>query len=130
VSSSGFDTLQSGTLDAGASTSFTFTAPAGLPVYFNSLDRSFSPVNVAFTDPNGNTGFSNYYASYNEGPYILTSSGQYTLTFTNVGSSANPYSFNMLSLPDAAMSLSLGATQTVSGTLNALATNVYSFSGA
>ena len=37
LASTGFDTAQSGTLAAGASTSYTFKAPAGLPIYFNSL---------------------------------------------------------------------------------------------
>jgi hypothetical protein len=34
IASSGFDTEHSGTLANGASTTFTFKAPAGLPIYF------------------------------------------------------------------------------------------------
>ena len=37
IASSGFDTAHSGTLANGTSTTFTFKAPAGLPVYFDSL---------------------------------------------------------------------------------------------
>ncbi len=129
VATSGFGSEQSGTLAGGASTTFTFTASAGLPIYFNAIDRSYT-LQATFTDPSGNTIFSNN-ASYNEGPYVLTSSGTYTLTLSNPSGSTNPYDFNMLSLPDAATSLALGATQTVGGTLTPGTTSlVYSFLGA
>ena len=130
VSSSGLGVPESGSLAAGASMSFTFTAPAGLPVFFNSLDRSNGPVTATLTDPGNKTIFSNN-GSDNEGPYVLTSSGTYTLTLNNSSGSSGTYSFDMLSLPVAATSLALGPTQTVAGTL-AVGTNtlVYSFQGA
>ena len=58
VTPSGFGTVQSGTLAAGASTSFTFNAPAGTSVYFNNLSRSSQSITATFTDPSNNTIFS------------------------------------------------------------------------
>ncbi len=130
ATSTGFDTPESGTLAAGASISFTFTARAGLPIYYNSIDQSFGPINIALVDPNGDTVFSNYYASSNEGPYVLSVPGSYTLTLTNVGGSSGTYDFNLMSLADSATPLTLGATQTVTGTLDAgTSAAVYSFAG-
>ena len=75
IASSGFDAEHSGTLANGASTSFTFKAPAGLPVYFNSLGFS-EPITATLTDPGSHNVF-NYTPYYfgNTGPYLLTSSG-------------------------------------------------------
>ena len=131
ISSSGFDTAHSGTLANGATTSFTFKAPPGLPIYFNSLGFS-EPILVTLTDPNSKTIFSYYpYDSGNAGPYVLTASGSYTLTLDNTSGASGTYDFNLLSLPSAATSLAAGPTQTVSGTLsNGLSTGVYSFLGA
>ena len=131
IASTGFDTPESGTLAAGASTTFTFKAPAGLPIYFNNLGFSGTSIAATLTGPNSYTAF-NYDpgASGNSGPYLLPASGTYTLTLTNNGSSGG-YDFNMLSLPSAATSLAIGQTQTVSGTIsNGLSTTVYSFLGA
>ena len=126
VTTSGFDAEQTGTVAGGSTTSFTFTAPAGLTVYFNAIDRS-AGLDATFTDPDGYTLFSNN-ASDDQGPFVLTVPGTYTLTVSNPGGSANPYDFNMLSLPDAATPLSLGAV--TSGTLSpGTSIAVYSFSG-
>jgi len=40
VAVSGFGTIHSGTVSANQTNSFTYTAPAGLPIYFDSLDTS------------------------------------------------------------------------------------------
>ena len=130
VPPSGLGIPESGELAGGASAKFTFTAPAGLPVYFNSFDRSNGPVSATLTDPGKNTIFSAN-GSINEGPYVLTSSGTYTLSLQNSSSSSGTFSFDMLSLPAAATSLALGPTQTVAGALPAgTDTEVYSFEGA
>ncbi len=130
VATSGLGVAESGSLAAGTSTSFTFTASAGLPVYFNSFDRSYGPVSVTLTDPNNHTIFTNN-GSYNEGPYVLTSSGTYTIALNNSSGSSGTYDFDMVSLPDAATSLALGPTQTVAGTLDpGTTTALYSFQGA
>ena len=129
VIESGLPMTASGSLDAGDSISFTFTAPAGLPLYFNSLDRSYGPITAALDDPDGNNILSNN-ASYNEGPFILSVPGTYTLTLTSSDSSgSDPYSFVLESLADAATSLTIGSVS--SGTLApGTTTAVYSFTGA
>ncbi len=130
VATTGLGIPESGSLAAGTSTSFTFTAPAGLPVYFNSLDRSNGPVSATLTDPANHSIFSNN-GSDNEGPFVLASSGTYSITLNNSSGSAGTYSFDMLSLPDAATSLALGPTQTIAGSLSSgTNTLVYSFQGA
>ncbi len=130
VPATGLGVPESGSLAGGDSATFTFTAPAGLPVYFNSLDRSFGPVSATLTDPGNKTIFSSN-GSDNEGPYVLTSSGTYTLTLNNSSGSSGTFSFDMLSLPAAATSLALGPTQAVAGTLTAgTNTQVFSFEGA
>jgi protocatechuate 3,4-dioxygenase beta subunit len=130
IASSGFNTPQSGTLAGSTSKSFTFQAPAGLPIDFNNLGFGGS-ISATLTDPSNNTVFSyNPGSSSNAGPYVLTASGTYTLKLANSSSSSQNYDFNMLSLPGAATSLALGPTQTVTGTLNpGLTTAVYSFLG-
>ncbi len=130
IASSGFDAVQTGTLSNGETKTFTFQAPAGLPVFFNNLGFT-EPMGADLTAPGGATIF-DYAASTsgNAGPYILTSSGAYTLTLNNTSGSSGTYDFDLLSLPSAATSLAR-ATQTVSGMLtNGLSTTVYSFSGA
>ena len=129
VIESGLPMTESGSLDAGDSISFTFTAPAGLPLYFNSLDRSYGPITAELVDPNNNTIFSSDYASSNEGPFILSVPGTYTLTLTSSDSSgSDPYSFVLESLADAATSLTIGSV--ASGTLApGTTTAVYSFTG-
>ena len=64
------------------------------------------------------------------GPYVLTTSGTYTLTLNNVSGGSAPLQLQHARMPQAATSLALGPTQTVSGTLNpGYTTGVYSFLG-
>ena len=131
IASTGFGTAQSGTLAGSASTSFTFQASAGLPVYFDNLGFGGS-VSATFTDPVASNLFSYFPGtSSNAGPYVLTKPGTYTLKLTNTSSSSQAYDFNMISLPASATSLALGPTVSSSGTLNpGNSTAVYSFQGA
>src|SRR5208337_3882153 len=124
---SGFGTEQSGSLDSGASTTFTFMAPAGLSIYLNSLGFSV-PMDANLTDPNSNTVFDYDPSTGNAGPYVLSVSGTYTLTLTNNSGSPGTYDFNMLDMTDSPTALTLGAV--TSGALapgNSVA--VYSFTG-
>ena len=125
----GLDAPQSGTLDAGASVTFTFTIPAGLIYDFNSLDRSFGPVTATLSDPNNKQVFSAN-ASSDEGPFVAVVPGTYTLVLSNGDSSGSePYNFDMLSLPDSTTALTLGAV--TKGTLDPGSTTaVFSFTGA
>ena len=97
----GFGTEQSGSLGNGDSMTFTFTASAGLSIYFNSLGFNVS-MDANFTDPNGHTVFDYDPYTGNAGPYVLTASGTYTLTLTNNSGSSGTYDFNMLDMTDSA----------------------------
>ena len=128
VTASGFNTPRSGTLAAGASALFTFAAPAGLMVEFNSLVTRGGPITAVLSDPTSHTVFSDN-GLYNAGPYALTSAGTYALTLTNHSASSSGYGFNLLSLTAAAQPLTLGAV--TSGTIaTGYGLSVYSFSGA
>ena len=70
----GFDAPQSGTLAAGAAATFAFEGYAGLPIEFNSLSRSSSPINVSLTDPKGNSVFSGSSTASDQGPFIVAAS--------------------------------------------------------
>jgi uncharacterized membrane protein len=124
---SGFGTVHSGTLAGGANTTFTYTAPAGRTVYFDS--QTYNP-NILFSlsGPDGSTTFSGY-NYYDYGPVALPRSGTYTLTLTNGSGSSQSYAFRLLDLQEGTTAaLTLG--QTVSSTSSAAYTaDVYSFTG-
>ena len=124
---SGFGTTQSGTLaTTGSSISFTYTAPAGLPVFLDTLTNSNGYLYAVLTDPNNNTVFS-YYASSITSPYILPASGTYTLTLTSESGSID-YSVDLIDLHASATALTLGSL--TSGTLNpGNSIAAYSFTG-
>ncbi len=120
-----FNTVESGSVAANSTQTFTFTAPAGTPIYFNDqLSTSNSTINLNLTGP------SNYSAPSLVGNVtILPASGTYTLSLANPLGSAQNYQFEMLSLPTASQPLSLATTE--QGTLNpGYSAAVYSFSGA
>ena len=115
VSSSGFGTVQSGTIAAAQTVPITFAAPAGLPIYFDGQTGTGS-LNATLRDPSGNVVFS-VAATSNAGPYILSASGNYVLTISGTSPSATgTYQFQVLDLKDGGAPLTLGTP--VSGTLN------------
>jgi hypothetical protein len=93
VTASGFDTVQSGTLDAGASAVFHYTAPAGLYVYFDGRNAS-SAVSSTLAGPGGATVRSGNTSSDTD--LVLPQSGAYTLTLKNTSGTSQPYSFRLI----------------------------------
>jgi len=126
VAVSGFGTIHSGTVSANQTNSFTYTAPAGLPIYFDSLDTSGQSLEIDLFDPTGGVVFATSEIA-DSGPYILPRSGTYTFNVRGPGGSSGNYNFRLLDLT-ASPTLTLN-----SGVSNALAlpyqTDVYQFSG-
>ncbi|MDE3066243.1 MAG: hypothetical protein KGJ60_01700 [Verrucomicrobiota bacterium] len=124
----GFGVEHSGNIASGQTNSFTLTAPAGLPVYFDSLDISGQSLDVDLIDPYGNTVFT-VNETADAGPYILPRSGTYTLDVRGYnGTASGNYDFRLLDLTTSPV-LPLNAA--VSNTLAApYQTQVYQFSGA
>jgi RHS repeat-associated protein len=122
VPASGFGPLRTGTLAAGATTSFTFTASAGLPVYLDNQDPSSSSISFALRGPSVSVVLTTG-GSADQGPLVLPQSGTYTLLVENGGSATTNLRFRLLDL-SAVPALPLGST--ASGTLDTGAqTDVY-----
>jgi RHS repeat-associated protein len=116
VAPSGFNTIQSGTVAAGQSVPFSFSAPAGLPIYFNGISATGS-LTVVLKGPAGNTVFQVNPASNAAGPFLLTSSGNYVLTFSGTSPSATgTFQFQLLDLANGSTTLALNTP--TSGSLN------------
>jgi RHS repeat-associated protein len=122
----GFGVTQSGTLAAGMSTSFTYAAPAGLPIYFDHQLADLGFLSVSFTGPGGATIFGG--RNFDAGPFVLPASGSYTATVVNTDpANSGAYAFRILDLTTA-VPLQLGST--VQSTLGGnFSVDVYSFAG-
>jgi YD repeat-containing protein len=119
VTPAGFGTVQSGTIAPGQSKTYTFKAPAGLPILFNNLNDTANLL-ATLRDPSGNTVFSfSIAASFppDTGPYILQRAGNYVLTIQgDSASDSGSYQFQMLDLKDGSTPLALNTP--VSGSLS------------
>jgi hypothetical protein len=126
VAATGFGTVHSGTISANQTNSFTYTGPAGLPVYFDSLDASGQVLVADLMDPMGNAVFSTGETS-DAGPFVLPRSGTYTLNVRGPGGGSGNYSFRLL---DLTASPTLPLSTVVSNTLaTSYQTDVYQFTG-
>jgi RHS repeat-associated protein len=104
----GFGMVQSGSIAAAQQMTFSFTAPAGLPVYYNGLAGT-SPLLADLRDPAGNAIFTSQSAGLDSGPYILPRAGTYVLTIRgNSATATGNYQFQLLDLNAVAAPLSLG----------------------
>jgi len=120
----GFGAVHGGDTTLDQTNSFGYTAPAGLPVYFDALTNS-SPVTVQLVAPSGNAVFA-INGGADAGPYFLPESGNYRLEV--IGASAGSYDFRLLNLNVDSTNLLFGTTY--NPTLNpAFRTDVYRFSG-
>ena len=126
--SSGLGVPHSGTVNGGQTNSFTFVASAGLPVYFNSLDRSGQSLVVDLIDPFGGNVFTTPVSEIaDSGPYVLPRSGTYTLNVRGQSGASGNFSFRLL---DLSASPVLSMNTVVSNVLStAYQTDVYQFAG-
>jgi hypothetical protein len=124
---SGFGAVHSGSLSAGAATTFTYTGRAGMLVYFDSQTRSAPDIQVTLADSGGQV-FSVSMNANTPTPIPLPRSDTYTLTLHNNAASGETYAFRLVALPAGAGSLTLGnmITQSVA---SGLRTDFYTFTG-
>lgn len=97
VVASGLSVELSGTVNAGQTNTFVFTAPAGLPVYYDSLDRAGSLI-AEVRDPNNVLVFQTG-TQADSGPHILPRSGTYMIKVrgSSAGNTGN-FRFRLLDL--------------------------------
>jgi hypothetical protein len=127
VAVGGLGDVRSGTLAAGQQDTFTFTAPAGLWVYYDSQDRTATSLLAELKDPTGTLVFS-VGAAYDSGPYILAHSGTYTFTLRgNPASATATYRYRLMDWTDAAPTLAFNTP--ISASLDPYRTDVYQFPG-
>jgi hypothetical protein len=126
VAASGLGAELSGTVNAGQTNTFVFTAPAGLPVFYDSLDRVGSLV-ADIRDPNNVLVFSTG-TQTDSGPHTLPRSGTYTIQVrgSSPGNTGN-FRFRLLDLT--AVPVLPFNTLTSSNLTPAYKTDVYQFSG-
>ncbi len=123
VASTGFGVVNSGNIAAGQTNSYTYTASAGTPVYFDSQDASGQNLVVDLMAPDGSAVFFGNNETVDYGPYVLPRSGTYTLNVRGSGSASGNYSFRLL---DLSASPKLPLNSVVSGTLsNPYETDIY-----
>ncbi|MBI4327311.1 MAG: hypothetical protein HY674_18915, partial [Chloroflexi bacterium] len=123
---SGFGTVKSGALAAEETATFTFTAPAGLVFYYDSLvARGSAAIYAQLLGPDTTEVFK-LDATYDLGPYRLPESGTYTLNLIAAG--AGDYKFSLLNL--SADSIALNAGVAVTANLDSgYKTVIYSLAG-
>ena len=122
----GFGTVACGETSADQTNSFTYTAPAGLPVYFDNYTND-SSVNYYLLDPAGNTVFAINGGNGDSGPHYLPASGSYTLQA--IGTTNGIYCFRLLDLTSGTTSnLTFGAAHNAP-LQEGFRTDVYRFTG-
>src|SRR5262249_20729201 len=125
VTPAGFGTVQSGTIAAGQSMTYTFTARAGLPILFDGQNVTGNLL-ATLRDPSGTIVFSVFPGS-DARPHILQRPGNYLLSIQgNSASDSGSYQLQMLDLKNGSIPLALGTP--ISRTLSpALQAASYSF---
>jgi hypothetical protein len=101
VAVSGLGVELSGGIFAGQTNTTTFTGPAGLPIYFDSMDRGGSSLVIDLRDPTGALVFS-VAETADAGPYALPRSGTYSVQVRAFSPDATGlYRFRILDLTTA-----------------------------
>jgi hypothetical protein len=101
VAASGFGVEQSGSIGTGQTNTLTLTAPAGLPIFFDSLQTGASALLLELRDSLGNQVFSGD-GNQDLGPFVLPRSGSYSLVVRgSTASSTGNYRFRVLDLTTA-----------------------------
>jgi RHS repeat-associated protein len=126
VPTSNFGVEISGTLNPGETADFQATAPAGLMVYFDSLDPSSVDLEVDLLGP-GNELLATANSSADAGPFVTPRSGTYTARVRGKQpGSQGGFRFRFVDVRAAATDV----TGVVNGSLNpGQGTDVFSFSG-
>ena len=132
VAVSGLGVVREGTIAAGQAVTNTFTAPAGLWVYYDSQDRSNAGSLIAeLRDPTGAVVFTYNAASDTQSlqGYGLPRSGTYQMILKgNSPGATGSFRYRLLDLNSGIPALVLGST--VSGTFEANSrTDIYQFAG-
>ncbi len=125
AATSGFGVVHSGNIAASQTNTFTYTGPAGLPIFFDSQDASGQTLVVDLMAPDGTFVFFGIGQTSDSVPYTLPRSGTYTLNVRGSGGSSGNYSFRLL---DLSTSPTLNLNAPVSNVLaNPYETDFYQF---
>ncbi len=127
--------VQSGSLAASGTNSFTFTGPAGRALFLDSLQPYsyyyyyyYNPVTYTITAPDNTTANSGGLQTAGQ-PFVLPQSGTYTFTVTNSTSTSQTYDYQLLDLNDPGVTALTLGTPVTNSSLAANAATVYSFTG-
>jgi hypothetical protein len=122
VSAGGLGSVNSGNIAANQTNSFTFTAPAGLPIFFDNQDTSGQSLLIDILNPDGIL-FTRFGETADAGAYVLPRSGTYTVNVWAVNGASGNYSFRIL---DMSATPVLPLNTPISGTLtNSYETDIY-----
>ena len=128
----GLGVVESGTVNAGETIDYEFSANAGTQVFFDGQE-SHASIWAKLLDQQGNLLFSNYPVISDLAPLVLPETGTYTLQIYGANASiAGDYQFQLLEFPQTLRSpgvnyLEIGSV--VSGSLDSRSAKVYTFSG-
>ena len=122
----GFDVVHSGTIAAGATDTYTYTAPAGLFVAIDNQTAPSQPIQIDLLDPSSQV-VASVSNGNDTGGITLQVGGTYTVRVHGVNSSSTgSYQFAFDNFADATP-LALGSN--VSGTDTPYMSNLYQFNG-
>ena len=97
ITSTGLGVVESGTLNAGETINYEFSAKAGTPVFFDG-QGSDTTIRAKLIDSDGNTVFTNHQTPSDRGPSVLPQTGTHTLQLSGANSSSTgDYQFQLLS---------------------------------
>lgn len=124
VEPSGFNEIQSQTIGSGEEQNYTFEAPAGLTVWFDSIASNSSGIQGKLLDPDGKV-VTTVSSDRDTGPFTLPASGTYTLAM-NGGNSGGDYSFQLIDMTNAP---AVALDSPVDNTVDPRVTQVFQFEG-
>jgi hypothetical protein len=123
---SGFSPVHQGTLAGGASTSFTYSAPAGRAVLFH-YPQANGNIHVTLTGPTGQQVYADN-QGFDSPVLFLPLSGTYTLTVNDPSGASQSYDVQLIDLAGYAKPLTLG-NNSVGNTVSPGSLDVWSFTG-
>ncbi|MEK7674455.1 MAG: hypothetical protein AAB676_01305, partial [Verrucomicrobiota bacterium] len=122
ITATGFGVVNSGTINAGGTDSFTFNASAGTVIYFDSQDLSTTSLEAQLINPESSQVFL-VGAHGDSGVYSLAKAGSYALNIRSAGGTGSgTYKFRLLNLSATTL---LVLNSVVNVNLDAYQTEVY-----